>query len=353
MRLSIRDEIIREHDLRKWADDHLSHPEAWIQDIAVVLSEWYDDSEHISVRTSGSTGAPKLITHSKSSIIQSALLTGAYLGLEKGMLALNVLPVKFIAGRMMLYRSLVLDLDIICLEPKLDFGKHLIGLNRTIQFCAMTPLQVEMTMKSTGALDHIESLIIGGAPISQALQSSILSSKPRCFATYGMTETITHIAMKKLNHPDTELHFTALSGVSFTIDEGLLEINAKHLDDPIIKTNDIVELIDQKSFIWKGRADDVINRGGVKLWPQEIESKLAPHISSRFIIIKGPNPKSGEEPVLVIEGKNRSSKANVEHVIAKYLPTLWRPSEIMYVDQFLMTNTGKIIRSYDRYFHST
>jgi len=352
MRLRIGGESVEEGNLRKWCQANLDHKESWISDVASALYDWYDGKDYISVQTSGSTGVPKRIRNSKSSMVRSAEKTALFLGLSKGQTALNVLPAEYIAGRMMIYRALVTGLDLTCLEPKLDLSESILECDSSYDFSAMTPLQLETTLdQSEEAISKVELLIIGGAPISRALLSRINQLGTKCFATYGMTETITHIAMKALNHPTVEKHYTALKGVRFEIAEGCLVIEADHLDEAKIITNDVVDLINDQSFIWMGRADHVINRGGVKLHPELIESQLAPFLSMRFFVGKRLDAQVGEEPVLVIEGSE--TELDDIHVIIDRLPKLWRPTRVYFVGQLQQTKSGKVIRDFSRYNTST
>ncbi len=352
MKLRVGGDVVAEEHLREWYRDHLVHQESWISDIASALEDWLNDEEYISVQTSGSTGKPKRIKNSKAAIIRSAEKTARYLGLKHGQSALNVLPTGFIAGRMMIYRALVSGLDLTCLAPKLDLSQSILSLSSEFDFCAMTPLQVETTLdQSPEAISKIGSLIIGGAPISAALQERIALLDTMCFATYGMTETITHVAMRALNHPAPEQHYTAIEGVRFETEDGCLVIYADHIDQAVVKTTDIVELMSDRSFVWKGRADHVINRGGVKLHPELIELQLAPALSQRFFIGRRGADQVGEEPVLIIEGSEKD--LDDIYAVLNRLPKLWRPAEVHFVSRLEKTESGKIIRDISRYDIST
>ena len=346
MKLNIGDEIIEEKYLRKWSSDHLTAEEDWIRNIAVSLLDWYGQ-DFMNIYTSGSTGRPKLISHSKNAVIQSAQLTASYLGLKPGMTALNVLPAQYIAGRMMLYRALVLDMDITCVAPKLHLAQQIEDTQKYFEFSAMTPLQVSTILDaSKSGLDTIASLIIGGASVSTVLLERLQGLSTRCFATYGMTETITHVAMKSLNRPK-ESYFKALPGIEFRTEDDCLVIHANHLDNRKITTNDIVTLKDKFSFVWKGRKDNVINRGGVKLHPEELEQKLRSLIQERFFIAKRASRDVGEEPILIIEGQG--SEGDYQALIDLILPKLSRPADIYWVHRLKETPTGKIIRDIDQY----
>ncbi len=352
MRIRVADQVVEKIHLRKWCKDHLDHRDDWIADIASALEDWYDDKDYISVQTSGSTGTPKLIKNSKVSMIRSAEKTAKFLGLTNGQTALNVLPANFIAGRMMIYRALVSGLDLTCIEPKLDLSGSILVLASRFDFCAMTPLQLSSTLsQSEEAISTINQLIIGGAPISASLQTRISRLETKCYATYGMTETITHVAMKALNHPAAEEQYQAIEGVRFDTKDGCLVIHADHLDEPQLTTRDIVDLVDDQSFIWKGRADYIINRGGVKLQPELIESQLAPFLLPQFFIGKRSADHVGEEPILVIEG-SESEQEDIDNLLDR-LPKLWRPAQVYYTSELIKTDSGKIIRDISLYDIST
>jgi O-succinylbenzoic acid--CoA ligase len=303
------------------------------------LINWFNDSETIQVQTSGSTGIPSVIAIEKSAMRTSAELTLKRFNLLEDKLMVNCLPVKFIAGKMMLIRAMVGNLKLKLVQPSnnplKDFPKE------AIQFTALTPPQLESgILANTKVINNIEMIIIGGAPISTSLQKEILELHARCYATYGMTETITHIAIQSLNHPFEET-FKALEGIQLTTIDDTLVINASHLKDSPIMTNDVVELSkDGFSFKWLGRTDFVINSGGVKLFPESIEKKIQPFISNRILIHQQNDATYGEIPILLIESAEEQelsfSKMNLEKIET--------PRKIYYVDCFIETENGKINR---------
>lgn len=300
--------------------------------------DWFFlENNNITVNTSGSTGKPKPIDLKKEYMINSAIATGRYFNLKAKTLALLCLPIHFIAGKMMLVRAITLGwhLDVV------ESNSNPLKKNKKIyDFVAMVPLQVENSLKK---LNYIKTLIIGGGVISYTLQQKLQKEQfTSIFATYGMTETITHIAVKKINKLEYTLsYYKTLPNVNiFTDQRGCLVIESKNISNEIIFTNDVVELISKTSFEWLGRYDNVINSGGIKLQPELIEKKLKHFIKQRFFITSIPDEKLGEKVVLVVEESVSNFSKNVINHLDKYE----RPKEIYFVSKFLETSTKKIIR---------
>ena len=358
MKLYIKDKWIEEKDLISWAQaDRTKSEDQWIVDIAEAIRTWYDKATHISIFTSGSTGTPKLIRHAKESMKTSALMTASRFGLKPGMTSFNCLPAKYIAGKMMLIRAIVIGMDQICVAPKLSLSlpNNLPGdvpqKLKPIDFAAMTPMQLSATLNEGPAfIEKIDQLILGGAPISQKLLKRIQDLKTRCFATYGMTETITHIATKPVNGLESQEAFEVLDGVVISTEDDNLVIKADHLGDEPIKTNDQVRLAGENKFVWIGRSDDVINRGGVKVHPAIIEEQLNDAISHRYIITAEGDDESGYKPALVIESGEEPYKDNPQFLSTiNALDKLQRPENIYFVEQLIETPTGKVKRDINLY----
>ena len=350
MRFIINNEVIAHDQMLRWAQRTISkHDPDWIIQIAQTIIDWYGPLDYIEVRTSGSTGVPKVIKHSKTSVRQSALLTGACFGLKKGMTSLNCLPANFIAGKMMVIRALVLEMNQICVPPKVNVA---LPNDTELDFVAMTPMQLEAALDLVPALvDHIKLVILGGAPISKQLLRRVEELKTTCFATYGMTETITHIAVQALNGPKKASHFTCLEGVTCLEENGSLLIKAYHLDQPTWLTNDKVQIIDQHNFKWLGRNDQVINSGGRKIHPEQLEAILDGQVEEPFLVVGAPHQTLGEEVVILIK-TNHLSEAQKSSILALFesLPKPERPKRIEIIDEFKLTATGKRKRKYQLYF---
>jgi len=310
------------------------------KEIGDFLLDWLSVDSELTVQTSGSTGTPLGIALKKQYMVNSAKITGEYFGLEAGDRVLLCLSTAYIAGKMMLVRAMSLGLELDFVAPT---SRPLDGIAKSYKFCAMVPLQLE---SSINRLSQIKMVIVGGAPVSSQLRKLINSSSAKIFETYGMTETITHVAVRPLNHYDTDADqnaFEILPGIAISQDDRkCLVINAPNISDEPIITNDIVELISEKEFIWQGRYDNVINSGGIKLIPEQIERKLSSLIKSRFFISGLPDSRLGQKLVLVVEGENIEG---LQEIIYKAdLEKFELPKEIFYVPDFKYTTNGKIIR---------
>jgi len=213
--------------------------------------EWFNEKKHITLETSGSTGPPKKINIKKTVMINSAKKTAEFFRLKEGDRVLLCLPIKYIAGKMMVVRSLVIGLDMYTVESNSSPIKM---TSNNYDFAAMVPNQVE---KNINYLNKIKVLLVGGAPISNSLSKLLHSKTNGVYETFGMTETASHVAIKNLSTGEKE--FKALPGISFESENDQLVINAPHLNNNKIVTNDIIELKSNQSFIWKARKDFVIN----------------------------------------------------------------------------------------------
>ena len=314
------------------------------QSVKDFLVEWFSDSDIMIAHTSGSTGTPKEIILTKENMRKSANMTGRYLQLEKGNSALLVMPVTYIAGKLMLIRAVEIGLKLICMQPtshiSLDEINRGISQNFTsIDFVALTPMQVE---NSIDFVSRCQKLIIGGAPLSEKVKQELFAFENEVYETYAMTETITHIAFKQVanqKYPNTEQVFEAFDEVTISQDErGCLVIDTPY-DGLQVVTNDVVEIIDQRKFNWIGRADNVINSGGIKLFPEQIENKLKSFINSEFYITSKADELLGQKLILVVEGEERSLDFSSAD-LTKYQ----QPKEIVFIDQFPRTESGKVKR---------
>lgn len=316
-------------------DEILSYTKHHYKDVHYFLESWFSKTKSITVKTSGSTGTPKAILLKKEYILNSALETGKYFNAFNKTKALLCLSPTYIAGKMMLVRALTLGWHLDIVAPK---SNPLENLKNTYDFCAMVPLQLQ---NSIPFLSQIKQLIVGGGPVSNVLIQKIQDVTCIIYATYGMTETITHIAVKKLNNYDFHpQYFTVLNNVNIYVDtRSCLVIDASNVSDEIVVTNDVVSLISDKKFKWLGRFDNIINSGGVKLYPEKIELKLAKQIPERFFVAGLLDDVLGERLIVVVEGKERAIDLNNSD-----LSKFEKPKDIFFVDKFVETTTEKIQR---------
>jgi O-succinylbenzoic acid--CoA ligase len=318
-------------DLCRVAYSFIKEGEDFEKPVGDFILDWFNSKSYLEVQTSGSTGKPKVIQIPKQAMVNSALATGDFFDLNPGNKVLHCLPVKYIAGKMMLIRAMILGLDLDFVAP----SSHPLENNEEMyDFTAMVPLQAQNSIKELRA---VKKMIIGGAKMSKSLETSLLKSKTIVYETYGMTETITHIAARKIG----EKSFTVLPNVTVSYDERkCLVIHAPSVSNEVIVTNDLVELINENQFQFIGRIDNIVNSGGIKLIPEQIEAKLSGKIENRFFLSGKPDNELGEKLVLVIEGEKQVVDTTVFDELDKYE----KPKEILFIAKFKETPTGKIKR---------
>lgn len=312
----------------------------WKGDFWRFIAQWINDENFILVNTSGSTSAPKSIKILKEKMLESAAMTCSFFNLKKDDTALLCLSAKHIGGMMMIVRSIYAQLNLITTEPK---ANPLININKSIDFTAMVPYQAQTCLnESSEKTKAIKNIIIGGGKVSYDLQQLIQLNQINAYSTFGMTETISHIALQKIGYED---YYTCLNNIEVEkSEENTLIINAPNLLSEKLTTNDIVELKNNKQFIWLGRKDFAIETGGVKVLPELIEKKLEPHINSRFIISYITSSKFNNEVVLLIE----SNEYKFDETIFKDLNKFEKPKKILFIKQFIKTENGKIKREATR-----
>lgn len=307
------------------------------QTIGEFFSEWLSDSETVTIQTSGTTGPPKKMLFNKGALRHSAIATGDFFGLTPGQKALHCLPSKFIAGKMMLVRALVLGLELDCVPPARNPLEYIKG---SYDFAAMTPYQA---LHSLETLHQIRIVILGGAPVSQPLQKSLLQLGLTAYETYGMTETLSHIAVRSMNAPPGE--FELLPHITINQNEsGCLVIDAPDREVRQLTTQDQVRILDSKRFILLGRTGNVINSGGIKIHPERIESKLTACFDVPFFLGGIPDDFLGERLILACESLEIPAhyiQAQLEKVtLGKYE----KPKTVFLYSKFIETATGKIKR---------
>ncbi len=316
----------------------------YLEDIENFIAEWESHADFIEVQTSGSTGNPKTIQLKKAHIRASAIATGQFFDFQVGQsLLLNLSP-HYIAGKLMLVRALIHDMRI--LVAPLDQNPLLNLPNMVIDFAAFVPYQIQAILAnpvSASKYEKIKNVIIGGAPLSVNWHDKLRRLSNVSYTTFGMTETITHFALQSITN--SEDFYRCLPGFAIAKDNrGCLVIEKNPISDRLV-TNDLIELMNDHQFKWLGRLDFVINSGGVKISPEQVEFKLAHLLQSCVYFVHGRESAIfGQEVILYIEGDESSkgpiSKADLNAI----LPTYERPKAIVYVPIFDRTRTGKILR---------
>ena len=318
------------------------------------LSEWNNDSDRVLVHTSGSTGKPKPMMVEKKRMLNSARITCDFLGLKPGDSALLCMSLDYIAGKMVVVRSIERRLHLISVSPS---GHPLKDINEEITFAAMVPMQVYNTLQvpeEQERLTHIRHLIIGGGAIDAALEQELrsLPGNIAIWSTYGMTETLSHIALRRINGAEASEWYQPFDSVKISqTDEGCLVIDAPLVCAETLVTNDIVEIesyiynkVEKLRFRIKGRKDNVICSGGIKIQIEEVEEFLKPHLEKPFMLAKKKDEKFGEIAVLLSEDKGiKKVEATIRRLLSDH--KYWIPREFLHVDHLPLTETGKPKRS--------
>lgn len=325
---------------------------------------WRSGQTTFTLHTSGSTGTPKPITLTRTQMQASAQLTGKTLGLAPGDAALVCLNIRYVAGVMMLVRGLELGLPMTIVEPSSDPLAAFALSDTHFAFTALVPLQLQTILATTDAeslsgklarMNRMKAILIGGAATSPALETALQVISAPVYATYGMTETVSHIALRRLNGPQASGLFTALEGVELgTDDRGCLHITSAATNFERVQTNDVVELVTSEPgtvrFRLLGRADMVINSGGVKVQPEQVEriiqDVLTPESVTRLFVAGLPDERLGQRVVLICEQRlfaTAEFKAMQEAVRLRVGPFAV-PKEQIAVASFSETPTGKIDR---------
>ena len=309
------------------------------------LEEWNNPSPYVHVQTSGSTGAPKPMLVEKQRMLNSARITCDFLGLREGDTALLCMSLDYIAGKMMVVRSIERGLKLISVEPS---GHPLSTPHSPLDFAAMVPMQVYNSLQvpeEKERLMRIRHLIIGGGAIDDALASALKTFPNHVWSTYGMTETLSHIALRRLNGPEASEWYTPFPSVKVSLNEdSCLVIDAPLVCPSRLVTNDIAELssgtVPNMKFRILGRKDNVICSGGIKIQIETVERQLRPHLQAPFLITKRPDAKFGEAVVLLTEGAVDEGR----RVCAQVLPKYNQPKAYLHVDKIPLTATGKPAR---------
>lgn len=317
----------------------------FLRDLYDFLKDWFNESPTIKVYTSGSTGIPKELVVRKEQMIQSARLTCEYLGLREGDTVLLCMPLKYIAGKMVVVRALVAGLDLILRTPS---GHPLADVTTPICFAALIPLQVYDSLQvpeERNRLSAIGTLIIGGGSIAPSLEKEIHKLPNAVYSTYGMTETLSHIALRRLNGPDMSPYYHPLPSVKLSLSgDGTLVIDAPLVSDERLVTNDMARILPDGSFTILGRKDNIVNSGGIKIQIEEVEEALRPHLDTTFAITSVPDPKFGEILVLLLANPVSTQDSPIREAIDN-LPPYHRPKQILEVDTIPQTGSGKIDRA--------
>lgn len=342
------------HDLPRLRAMAEERTDDFLRDLCLFLEDWFSDAPTLQVQTSGSTGTPKQLSVRKEQMMNSARITCEFLRLRPGDTALLCMPLRYIAGKMVVVRALVAGLNLILRTPS---GHPLATDDDTpIRFAAMIPLQVDNSLRIPAErerLARIDTLIIGGGSIDADLERELREMPHAIYSTYGMTETLSHIALRRLNGPEASPFYHPFPTVKLSLSlEGTLVIDAPLVCDERLVTNDIAHIQPDGSFRIIGRKDNVINTGGVKVQIEEVEERLRPHLPTPFAITAISDRKFGEAVTLLVAASLSKAEKhlllsgrNLPQLLEELLPKYQRPKHILYVKAIPQTGSGKTDRA--------
>jgi o-succinylbenzoate---CoA ligase len=316
----------------------------WEMDIYIFIQDWLSDKDYIVVKTSGSTGDPKIINLKKKWLEYSATQTCNFFNLNKQSTALLCLPAAYIAGRMMIVRAFVSGMNLLIVEPSGNPFN-----NQSIDFTAITPFQLHQSLQTLKNKPLVKSIIVGGGEISKSIEREVQELPVDIYATYGMTETSSHIALRRVNGADRENFYTVIGQTSIGLDDrGCLTIENPNLFEGKLITNDLIEIVDTNKFHWLGRYDNIINSGGIKIIPEEVEQSIANLLPQAFVISSISDEKLSEAVVLVVEGDELpiEEKDSLLSQIKELVHAYAVPKQIINLPQLPKTPTGKVDRSF-------
>lgn len=319
-------ETLEKESLPTWMAEHLE------------FLKKYNSFNEFELHTSGTTGAPKFILVTKMQMQFSAAATLSFFNLKPGMTSLLCLSSNYIAGKMMLVRAVIGRLKLSLIEPTSDPSAY---ITTPIDFIPLVPLQAENVLTNKSR-NFIKTLLIGGGPVNSKIKELLFESDLNVFESFGTTETLTHFALKRV-YPEPENHFKTLPGFKVHVNENSeLILEENDLTNEEIHTKDVVKLIDHSHFVWLGRTDNMINSGGIKIFPEELEDMLKNKIiNQQFIITDLACSSYGRKVVLVIEG----NEFEFDSTLLEVLERRKRPKQILFLKKFPRTESGKIKRN--------
>lgn len=313
------------------------------------LIQWFNAEPYIQVSTSGSTGTPKKIKLAKEQMKNSADMTLSYLDLKPGDKALLALSANYIAGKMMVVRSIVGQLDLLCVAPNNNPLKD-VAADEHIHFAAFVPMQMQHIVADDKTLDkarQIDNIILGGSPVNTELQETLVSFPNGVYETFGMTETISHVAMRKLSQGTTQVPFETTDDniILGQDDRDCLVVIAPGISNGPVITNDVVELQDERHFKWLGRVDNVVNSGGIKLFPELLEKNLSGVLPFNYFMAGIPDTELGQKLVLIVEHADVESDELIADIKRYFKSRYEVPKQAIGIKKFEQTPNGKLNRN--------
>ncbi len=335
-------EILCPDNLDSWRNSPEQKPEECRAELAEFLKEWWSDSDSMLLQSSGSTGEPKQFYALKQHMRASAQLSCECLGLKAGQSVLLRLPIRYIAAKMMIVRCLVAQLKLCLREAKSNIWEG-IDANQTVDFAPIVSIQAAQVSEED--LARIGTILLGGGLVPENIERKLSRHPGLVYASYGMTETLSHIALRRINGDGASPRYTALRGVACSMDSNdCLVLTVPHLGIEQMATHDIVTIHEDGRFSILGRQDNIINSGGIKLQAEQIEEILKLATGLNVVALAQPHEQLGQSVALLWEG-SIEHEAKLQEAIATKLSTYQTPKYIRWVDELPRTSSGKIARA--------
>lgn len=349
--LTVDGKRLRGQEIIAWTESLIERTRhaPWTIDLRTTCRALVDGEGVLPVRTSGTTGAPKAMELPFADVLASIELTRAAFDLGSGDRALLCLPCEFIGGKLMVARAMVLGLDLHVIDPRGGVMNNL-RIRDRFRFATMVPMQLHTALHQDRARveEQFEMILLGGGPVSNALVDDVRDLRTRIYDGYGSTETVTHIALRKLNGGGTEEYFTTLGNVTVQADEaGRLIADTPHLSTPRHETSDVIEVLDGRHFKWAGRHDHAILSGGRKILPERLEAMTAGVVPYAHFFASRPDERLGQRVVLVVEkdATDGNEREQIIRMVSGMLDEHERPREVIFVPSFVRTPSGKVERA--------
>ncbi len=341
MGFQIGDKQIKFEDYKSLYIYRSSYPV--VVEVIDFLQFWYDEGQELIFTTSGSTGKAKEIVHSKMAMLKSADYSQSFFKYKSNDNSLLSLPLSYVSGKMMLIRAIRSQLNFIIQNIS---SNPLKNIDQNIDFLALTPMQfINAHSENSIQLQKVKTILLGGSAVDESLERMIKSWNNSIYVGFGMTETLTHVALRKLNGVDKTDYYSAISPEFCfrTNAENCLVINAPHLPEEVI-SNDIVELLNDQQFYWKGRKDNIVNSGGIKLNVESIENVLNLYLSENLMLFGEDHKVLGQSLSLCIEGLRSDALIAELRIVMTKLDKYERPKKVYFLDKFEYTGNEKLMR---------
>ena len=340
--ISLGQNAIPFHDLEAIAKS-ISGQNEFYTDLLNFLEKWFSEMNHFVVHTSGSTGTPKMIELSRDSILKSAQRSIDHFDLSPGKRSLLCMSTRYIAGKLMVVRAIESNLRLDVVIPS---SNPMSQIDHELDFVAMTPMQLDgIISNDPGKLKLIKKILLGGSSVSRNLLKLIPDLHTEVYHGYGMTETLTHVALKKLSVP-SDNYFKAIKGIHFEKDDRGCLIIHDNIIGHIIVTNDVIDLADPYLMKWLGRIDHVINSGGIKIHPELMEESLENYLNARVLVMSEKDEKLGEKMLLIAEMENDEMDVlNLSNYIKTMFTKYHIPKLIYTIPGFFELDSTKIDRA--------